>query len=105
MWRFAMLLTQLVGNYRTTIAAALKRSSVTHPNPTGRVTEIDPMMGCGRIGAEGGRDIYFHRNSLINADSTALMWIHGCNLSKRQAMRDHRQVRSRLSPDSIVISG
>lgn len=42
------------------------------PNPTGWVTEIDPMMGCGRIGTEDGRDIYFHRNSVVNADFDSL---------------------------------
>ena len=41
-------------------------------NPTGHITEIEPMMGFGRIGTDDGRDIYFHRNSVINADFDSL---------------------------------
>ncbi|WP_461480646.1 cold-shock protein [Porticoccus sp.] len=41
-------------------------------NPSGQITEIEPMMGFGRIGSDDGRDIYFHRNSVVNADFDAL---------------------------------
>lgn len=37
-------------------------------NPIGHVTLIEPMMDFGRIGTDDGRDIYFHRNSVVNAD-------------------------------------
>ena len=41
----------------------------THETPPhGRVTELYPMMEYGRIMTPDGRDIYFHRNSLVNGD-------------------------------------
>ncbi|MGD8424751.1 MAG: HPF/RaiA family ribosome-associated protein [Gammaproteobacteria bacterium] len=40
----------------------------THETPPhGRVSEIYPMLDYGRIATPDGRDIYFHRNSLLNA--------------------------------------
>ena len=36
--------------------------------PHGRVSEIYPTLDYGRIATPDGRDIYFHRNSLLNAD-------------------------------------
>lgn len=47
----------------------MKRHSA---NPAGQITGIEPMMGFGRIGSDDGRDIYFHRNSVVNADFDAL---------------------------------
>lgn len=41
-------------------------------HPVGRVTQIEPMMDYGRLATDDGRDIYFHRNSVINADFDAL---------------------------------
>jgi len=40
--------------------------------PHGRVSELYPMMDYGRIACSDGRDIYFHRNSLLNADFSDL---------------------------------
>lgn len=37
-------------------------------NPVGFVTELEPLRDFGRIGTDEGRDIYFHRNSVLNAD-------------------------------------
>jgi ribosome-associated translation inhibitor RaiA/cold shock CspA family protein len=34
--------------------------------PRGRILELQPLLDCGRIGSAGGREIYFHRNSLLN---------------------------------------
>ena len=36
--------------------------------PHGRIASLDRERDCGRITTLDGRDIYFHRNSLINAD-------------------------------------
>jgi ribosomal subunit interface protein len=38
------------------------------PAPRGRVHELNPMLDFGRILTSDGRDIYFHRNSLVNGD-------------------------------------
>lgn len=38
----------------------------------GRVSELMPPMDYGRIETADGRDIYFHRNSLINGDFNTL---------------------------------
>ena len=35
--------------------------------PHGRIASIDQERGCGRIATADGRDIYFHRNSVLNA--------------------------------------
>jgi cold shock CspA family protein len=40
--------------------------------PQGRISELYPEMDSGRIRTAEGDDIYFHRNSLINADFDAL---------------------------------
>lgn len=37
------------------------------PPPHGRITNLDPERNCGRIGTPDGRDVYFHRNSVLNA--------------------------------------
>lgn len=37
-------------------------------NPFGRILELHPEADFGRILSMEGRDIYFHRNSLLNAD-------------------------------------
>lgn len=40
----------------------------THEVPQhGRITELDLEAGYGRIGSPDGREIYFHKNSVINA--------------------------------------
>lgn len=36
--------------------------------PHGRIASIDRDQDCGRIATLDGRDIYFHRNSLLNAE-------------------------------------
>jgi cold shock CspA family protein/ribosome-associated translation inhibitor RaiA len=36
--------------------------------PHGRIRELNPKHGFGRIETSDGRDIYFHRNSVINGD-------------------------------------
>lgn len=40
--------------------------------PQGKITELYPHEDYGRILTAAGDDIYFHRNSLINADFAAL---------------------------------
>lgn len=40
-----------------------------HGEPAhGRVTVLEPLQDYGRLETPDGRDIYFHRNSLVNAD-------------------------------------
>jgi cold shock CspA family protein len=36
--------------------------------PTGKIVALDPERNCGRIATADGREIYFHRNSVVNAD-------------------------------------
>jgi len=36
--------------------------------PHGRISELYPMLDYGRIATPDGRDIYFHRNSILNAE-------------------------------------
>jgi cold shock CspA family protein/ribosome-associated translation inhibitor RaiA len=38
------------------------------PAPRGRIASIDRDRDCGRIATADGREIYFHRNSVLNAD-------------------------------------
>ena len=38
------------------------------PMPHGRISELHPEGDFGRILSAEGRDVYFHRNSLLNAD-------------------------------------
>ena len=40
--------------------------------PHGRVTELEPLMDFGRLETTDGRDIYFHRNSLVSGDFDSL---------------------------------
>jgi ribosome-associated translation inhibitor RaiA len=42
------------------------------PHLRGRVVELDIERGFGRIEAAEGREIYFHRNSLVDSDLEAL---------------------------------
>lgn len=37
------------------------------PTPHGRITSLDLEHDCGRIATSDGREVYFHRNSVINA--------------------------------------
>jgi ribosomal subunit interface protein len=47
----------------------IKKKVKTHEAPPhGRITELAPEQDFGRILTPDGRDIYFHRNSLINGD-------------------------------------
>jgi ribosomal subunit interface protein len=47
----------------------LKRQVKTHETPAhGQVTELTPDQDYGRIQSSDGRDIYFHRNSLVRGD-------------------------------------
>jgi ribosomal subunit interface protein len=39
--------------------------------PHGKIASVDKERGCGRIATADGRDIYFHRNSVINASFDA----------------------------------
>jgi cold shock CspA family protein/ribosome-associated translation inhibitor RaiA len=41
--------------------------------PHGRIASIDAARNCGRIATADGRDIYFHRNSLVNASFDRLV--------------------------------
>jgi ribosome-associated translation inhibitor RaiA len=47
-----------------------RRADVKHhePQPRGRVCRIYPIMDYGMIEAPDGREIYFHRNSVIGGD-------------------------------------
>lgn len=38
------------------------------PTPHGRITILEPDLNYGRLETPDGRDIHFHRNSLVNAD-------------------------------------
>ena len=41
----------------------------THQSPShGRVSELVPMEDFGRLRTDDGREIYFHRNSVVNQD-------------------------------------
>lgn len=42
------------------------------PLPQGRITALFPEMDYGRIITEAGDDVYFHRNSILNADFDTL---------------------------------
>ena len=44
------------------------RVKVHEPSPHGRLALLDPGMECGFIETPDGREIYFHRNSVLNAD-------------------------------------
>jgi ribosomal subunit interface protein len=45
----------------------------THePMPHGRICELEPGMDFGRIATLDGREVYFHRNSVINAEFDTL---------------------------------
>lgn len=39
-----------------------------HPIPHGQITELFPQDDYGMIASADGREIYFHRNTLLNAD-------------------------------------
>ncbi|MGE5190372.1 MAG: HPF/RaiA family ribosome-associated protein [Gemmatimonadota bacterium] len=41
---------------------------VHEPAPRGRIARLDAFDDCGFIGTPDGREIYFHRNSVVNAD-------------------------------------
>ena len=56
---------QLEDNLRR---AALQHTKHHEPPPHGRISELIPMLDYGRIETNDGRDIYFHRNSVTNAD-------------------------------------
>ena len=44
-----------------------------HDDPRhGTITSLDKARNCGRIGTADGRDIYFHRNSVLNAKFESL---------------------------------
>lgn len=46
-----------------------RRQSKTHEAPPhGRIAELYPQDGYGKIAAADGRLVYFHRNSLVDAD-------------------------------------
>ena len=45
-----------------------QRAKVHEAPPHGRISQLVPMEDYGRIITSDGRDIYFHRNSLLNAD-------------------------------------
>ena len=47
----------------------LKNKVKTHETPAhGQVAELEPNQDYGRIQASDGRDIYFHRNSLVRGE-------------------------------------
>jgi cold shock CspA family protein len=38
-----------------------------HATPAhGRIVALEPARGCGRIATADGREVYFHRNSVLN---------------------------------------
>ncbi len=41
--------------------------------PRGRIVRLDAINDCGFIGTPDGREIYFHRNSLLNAELERLV--------------------------------
>lgn len=54
--------------------ARYRRGDVKHHEPPahGVITELHPEMDYGRIRSSDGREIYFHRNSIINKDFDSL---------------------------------
>src|SRR3989304_1160199 len=44
------------------------RVKAHEPTPRGRLARLIPAKGCAFIETPDGREIYFHRNSLLNAD-------------------------------------
>src|SRR3989304_5428880 len=44
------------------------RVKAHEPTPRGRIARLIPAKGCAFIETPDGREIYFHRNSLLNAD-------------------------------------
>lgn len=52
----------------------IRRREVKYHEPPGhgRVSEITPPMDFGRIATPDGREIYFHRNSVLNGDFEAM---------------------------------
>jgi ribosomal subunit interface protein len=54
--------------------ARRQRGDVKHHEepPHGKIIEVVPMMDFGTIQSSDGREIYFHRNSVIDADLDAL---------------------------------
>jgi ribosomal subunit interface protein len=59
---------QLERFQRTNHRAAQVRAHADTAVPRGRVSELVPMQDFGRILTPDGREIYFHRNSLLNGD-------------------------------------
>jgi cold shock CspA family protein len=49
------------------------RVKAHEPTPRGRITRLDPDKGCGFLGTPDGREIYFHRNSVLNEDFDRLV--------------------------------
>jgi cold shock CspA family protein len=46
-----------------------QRQLKTHEVPVhGKIIELDPYADCGRIETSDGKQVYFHRNSLVDAD-------------------------------------
>ncbi|MBI5462245.1 MAG: HPF/RaiA family ribosome-associated protein [Gammaproteobacteria bacterium] len=51
----------------------LRRDTKAHETaPHGRIRALYPQLDYGRIEASDGRDIYFHRNSVVNTDFNEL---------------------------------
>jgi cold shock CspA family protein len=51
----------------------LRRETKEHDAvPHGRIRELHPQLDYGRIEASDGRDVYFHRNSVVNTDFDTL---------------------------------
>jgi ribosomal subunit interface protein len=51
-----------------------RRGRVKHhePPPHGRILEIFPQLDYGKIASSDGREVYFHRNSVLDADFDTL---------------------------------
>ncbi len=45
-----------------------RQLKIHEPAPRGRIVRLDAMNDCGFIETPDGREIYFHRNSVVNAD-------------------------------------
>lgn len=54
--------------------ARRQRGDVKHheESPHGKILEVVPMRDCGTIESADGREIYFHRNSVVDADFDSL---------------------------------
>lgn len=65
---FEAMRKQLDRHVRSNRREARVHTHIETRQPVGRVKEVIPMQDFGWIYSSDGRDIYFHRNSLVNGD-------------------------------------